>query len=318
VENRTWPALPYAAWRDTCTNLQLRAQVVGKIRLAQTPWVNHSWHVTEYLTARGLTTGPIPYADRVFDIEFDLLAHRLVVRVSDGATQSMPLVEQPLAEFYAALMTLLRECRLEVRIDRIPNEVPDPVRFDEDRVHRAYDAAAVERFWRALLQIDRVFQRFRSGFLGKVSPVHFFWGSFDLAVTRFSGRPAPLLTNSAPGLPLAVAREAYSHEVSSAGFWPGGSGVDDASFYSYAYPQPAGFEKSKVLPEQAYYHEELGQFLLPYDVVRNANSPDDTVLSFLQSTYQAAAESAGWDRNLECALGVPRVPRSLTTPPGAA
>jgi hypothetical protein len=210
-------------------------------------------------------------------------------------------------------MTLLRECRLEVRIDRLPNEVPDPIRFDQDRVHRAYDAAAVERFWRALLQIERVFQQFRSGFLGKVSPVHFFWGSFDLAVTRFSGRPAPLLENSAPGLPLAVAREAYSHEVSSAGFWPGGSGVDEASFYSYAYPQPAGFEKRKVLPEQAYYHEELGQFLLPYEVVRNSSSPDDTLLRFLQSTYQAAAELAGWDRNLECAFGVPRVPRSLTT-----
>jgi hypothetical protein len=311
MDNSIWPAIPYSAWRDTCTNLQLRSQIVGKIRLTQTPWLNHSWHVTQYLTARGLTTGPIPYADRVFEIDLDFLAHRLIVRASDGCTESLALVEQPLADFYRALMALLAVCRLVVRIDRVPNEMSDPIRFDEDRVHRAYDAAAVERFFRALLQIDRVFRLFRSGFLGKVSPVHFFWGSFDLAVTRFSGRPAPLLESSAPGLPLAVAREAYSHEVSSAGFWPGGSGVDDASFYSYAYPQPAGFEKSRVRPEQAYYHEELGQFLLPYEVVRTSSSPYETLLSFLESTYEAAAERAGWDRKLECVLGVPRVPRSL-------
>ena len=316
MDDKRWPAIPYAAWRDTCTNLQLRTQIVGKIRLALTPWLNHSWHVTQYLSARGLTTGPIPYGDRVFEIELDLLAHRLFVRTSDGCTQSMALVEQAVADFYRELMALLGECRLEVRIDRMPNEVSDPIRFDNDRVHAAYDAPAVERFFRAVLQIDRVFRLFRSGFLGKVSPVHFFWGSFDLAVTRFSGRPAPLLQKSAPGLPLAVAREAYSHEVSSAGFWPGGSGVDDASFYSYAYPQPAGFEKSTVLPEQAYYHEELGQFLLPYEVVRNSTDPDQALLTFLQSTFRAAAERAGWDRTLECALGAPRVPRSLLMQPG--
>jgi hypothetical protein len=307
-----WPALPYAAWRDTCTNLQLRTQIVGKIRLAQTPWVNHSWHVTLYVSARGLTTGPIPYAHRVFEIEFDFLAHRLSVRMDDGSSRSLALVEQPVADFYRELMVLLSECRLEVRIDRMPNEVTDPIRFDQDQVHHAYDAPAVERFSRALAQIDRVFRLFRSGFLGKVSPVHFFWGSFDLAVTRFSARTAPLLEKSAPGLPLAVAQEAYSHEVSSAGFWPGGSGVDDASFYSYAYPQPPGFEKRKVLPGQAYYHEELGQFLLPYEVVRSSRSPEETLLTFLQSTYAAAAELGGWDRSLECELGVPKVPRSLS------
>lgn len=316
MDKHSWPALPYAAWRDTCTNLQLRLQIVGKIRLALTPWVNHSWHATAYLTARGLTTGPIPYADRVFDIEFDFLAHRLNVRSSDGRTQSMALVEQTVVDFYRALMALMSDCGLEVRINRTPNEVTDPIPFDEDRVHRAYDPGAVERFWRALLQIDRVLRLFRSAFLGKVSPVHFFWGSFDLAVTRFSGRPAPILKNSAAGLPLAVAQEAYSHEVSSAGFWPGGSGVEDASFYSYAYPQPAGFADSQVQPEQAYYHEGLGQFLLPYEVVRNSTSPDSTLLSFLQSTYAAAAERAGWDRTLECALGVPRLPRSLSSQPG--
>ena len=311
MDESSWPAIPYAAWRDTCANLQLRTQIVGKIRLALTPWVNHSWHVTQYVSARGLTTGPIPYADRVFEIELDFLAHRLLLRASDGCMESLALVEQTVADFYRDVMALLGECRLEVRIDRLPNEVADPIRFDDDRVHRAYDPAAVERFYRALQQIDRVFRHFRSGFLGKVSPVHFFWGSFDLAVTRFSGRPAPLLQSSAPGLPLTVAQEAYSHEVSSAGFWPGGSGVDDASFYSYAYPQPAGFEKSQVLPEQAYYHEELGQFLLPYEVVRKSPAPEQKLLSFLQSTYVAAAELAGWDRRLECALGTPRVPRSL-------
>ena len=308
----TWPALPYQAWRETCTNLQLRSQIVGKIRLAQTPWLNHSWHVTAYVTARGLTTGPIPHGDRVFQIDFDFIDHRLVVQTSDGLTRSMPLVEQTIADFHAAVVAHMRDLKLEVKFHGIPNEVPDPIPFTEDREHRAYDADAVQRFWRALLQIDRVFKLFRSGFLGKVSPVHFFWGSFDMAVTRFSGRPAPPLPSANPGLPLAVAREAYSHEVSSAGFWPGGSGVDDAAFYSYAYPQPEGFSKTGVRPPQAFYHDELGMFLLPYEVVRTADSPDEVLLSFLQSTFDAAADRAGWDRAaLECALGVPRVPRPL-------
>jgi hypothetical protein len=318
MDEINWPALPYAAWRDTCTNLQLRTQIVGKIRLALTPWLNHSWHVTQYVSARGLTTGPIPYADRVFEIELDFLAHRLLLRASDGCTQSLALAAQTVADFYRDVMALLGECRLEVRIDRMPNEIADPIRFDQDRMHRAYDPVAVERFWRALQQIDRVFRHFRSGFLGKVSPVHFFWGSFDLAVTRFSGRAAPLLQNSAPGLPLAVAQEAYSHEVSSAGFWPGGSGVDDASFYSYAYPQPPGFEHSRVLPGEAYYHEDLGQFLLPYEVVRCSTSPEQVLLSFLQTTFEAAAERGGWDRSLECELGVPRTPRRLSRQSGSA
>jgi hypothetical protein len=312
MDRALWPALHYQEWRETCTNLQLRTQIVGKIRLAQTPWLNHSWHVTQYVTARGLTTGPIPYENRTFEIEFDFVGHRLIVHSSDGCTQSLALVEETIADFYHAVMALLHECGLEVRINRIPNEVADPIAFDQDHKHREYDAEAAGRFWQALLQVDRVFRLFRSGFLGKVSPVHFFWGSFDLAVTRFSGRSAPLLQSSAPGLPLSVAREAYSHEVSSAGFWPGGSGADDASFYSYAYPQPPGFPKARVEPAQTYYHEELGQFLLPYDVVRKSSSPDDTLLAFLQSTYQAAADGAGWDRAaLECAPGVPRIPRSV-------
>jgi hypothetical protein len=305
-----WPELPYSAWRDTCANLQLRTQIVGKIRLAQTPWINHSWHVTLYVTGSGLTTGPIPYEAQTFQIDFDFVAHQLVVRLDSGLTRSMPLVEQPIADFYAHLFNMLEQLGLSIRIVRTPNEVSNPIPFDRDREHRAYDASAVNRFWQALVQSDRVFTLFRSGFLGKVSPVHFFWGSFDLAVTRFSGRRAPFRGGTTPGLPNAVVQEAYSHEVSSAGFWPGGDGVDDAAFYSYAYPEPEGFAKAKVQPAQASYHEQLGMFTLPYETVRTAASPDETLLIFLQSTYDAAADLGHWDRAaLECALGVPRVPR---------
>ena len=307
-----WPALPYADWRETGASLQLRTQIVGKIRLAQMPWINHSWHVTQYLTARGLTTGPIPHEGRVFQIDFDFVDHCLRLQCSDGQTRLMPLVEQTVADFYAQLMTLLRELGVPVRIAALPNEVTDPIPFDEDRQHRAYEAAAVQRWWRALLQVDRVFTVFRSGFLGKVSPSHFFWGSFDLAVTRFSGRSAPLHPGGVPALPDAVVREAYSHEVSSAGFWPGGGDIDYAAFYSYAYPEPAEFSNARVLPSQAFYHATLREFLLPYDAVRTAVSPDEALLSFLQSTYEAAAEQAKWDRSaLECAFGVARVPRRL-------
>jgi len=307
-----WPALPYDAGRDSCTNLQLRGQIVGKIRLAQTPWINHSWHVTQYVTARGLTTGPMPHGERVFQIDFDFIDHRLVVQASDGRSRSMPMVEQTVADFYAALMALLGELKLDVRINLRPNEISNPIRFNEDREHRAYDPVAVHRFWRALLQVDRVFTLFRSGFIGKVSPVHFFWGSFDLAVTRFSGRPAPLHRGGTPGLPDAVVREAYSHEVSSAGFWPGGDGATYAAFYSYAYPEPAEFDTAEVRPSQAFYHKDLGMFVLPYDVVSEADSPDEVLLSFLQSTFDAAAQRGRWDRNaLECALGVAGVPRRL-------
>lgn len=309
-----WPDLPYEAWRETAANLQLRSQIVGKIRLAQTPWINHSWHVPHYVTARGLTTGPIPYQARMFQIDFDFIDHLLLVRASDGRTRSLPLVAQTVADFYADLMALLDDLDLAVRITPIPNELPDPIRFDQDRTHRAYDADAVQRFWRALLQVDRVFTLFRSAFLGKVSPVHFFWGSFDLAVTRFSGRPAPLHPGGVPSLPDAVVREAYSHEVSSAGFWPGGGGVDTAAFYSYAYPEPAGFKDAPVRPAQAFYHAGLHEFVLPYDAVREAESPDDVLLSFLQTTYDAAAECARWDRPaLECQMGRPGVPRQVST-----
>ena len=311
----TWPALPYDAWRETYANLHLRTQIVGKIRLVQTPWINHSWHVTQYVTARGLTTGPIAHDDRTFQIDFDFIDDRLVIEASDGGKRTLPLVEQTIADFYTAVMKALGELRLDVHINPLPSEVENPIRFDQDREHRVYDAEAARRFWRALFQVNRVFTLFRSGFLGKVSPVHFFWGSFDLAVTRFSGRPAPLMQSSGPGLSLAVAREAYSHEVSSAGFWPGGAGVDYAAFYSYAYPQPEGFSKARVEPRETFYHEELGQFLLPYDVVRTAASPDDVLLAFLQSTYEAAADNARWDRAaLECPYGMPNVPRPVAAP----
>jgi len=306
-----WPELPYPEWLDTYRNLHLRTQVVGKIRLVQTPWLNHSWHVTLYVTPRGLTTGPIPYEVRSFWIEFDFLEHRLLVEASDGRKRSLPLVEQTIADFYAAVLAALREIGIQVRIHERPNEIPDAIPFDQDHEHRAYDPRAAQRFWRVLVQVERVLQKFRTGFLGKASPVHFFWGSFDLAVTRFSGRQAPPHPGNMPGLPDAVAREAYSHEVSSAGFWPGGGAIDYPAFYSYAYPTPAGFRSAAVRPSEAYFNETLGEFILPYDAVRTAVSPEDTLFEFLQSTYEAAAVHGRWDRAaLECLPGVPGIPRS--------
>ena len=303
--------MPYAQWRDTCENLQLRTQIVGKIRLALTPWLNHSWHVTLYLTARGLTTGLIPHPERPLQIDFDFIDHRLVIQASDGSARSLLLVDQPIADFYTSVLGVLADIGLRVRIHHTPNEVDNPIPFVDDRVHHAYDREAAQRFWCAMLQIERVFSRFRTSFLGKVSPVHFFWGSFDLAVTRFSGRTCTPPTSSRPGLPDAVSREAYSHEVSSAGFWPGGAGIDYAAFYSYAYPEPEGFAKASVQPADVRYDASLGMFLLPYDSVRNASSPDDALLTFLQSTYEAAATNGRWDRTLECAVGQPGIPRPV-------
>ncbi len=245
VNTKAWPALPYAAWKDTCTTLQLWTQIVGKIRLAQTPWLNHSWHVTLYVTARGLTTSPIPYGDRMFEIDFDFIDHVLRLQTSDGTERRLPLRPQPVADFYAAVMAALAELGIKVRINETPNEIPDAIPFSQDRVHSTYDADYAHRFWQVLAQADRVFKDFRTCFLGKSSPVHFFWGSFDLAVTRFSGRTAPPHPGGVPNLPNTVAREAYSHEVSSAGFWPGGGMIDDAAFYSYAYPEPKRFPRGR-------------------------------------------------------------------------
>jgi hypothetical protein len=291
-----WPALPYEAWKDTCTTLHLWTQVVGKIRLARTPWINHSWHVTLYVTARGLTTSPIPYQGRAFQIDFDFIDHALVIRTSDGHERRVALEPRSVAEFHDALMAALAKLDIRVRIHGSPNEVPDPIPFRDDHAHASYDRDYAERFWRALLQVDRVFKQFRTRFLGKVSPAHFFWGSFDFAITRFSGRTAPPHPGGIPHLPDAVTREAYSHEVSSAGFWPGGGGIEYPGFYSYAYPTPAGFAAAPVRPAAAFFHEQLGEFILPYDAVRTAAAPDAMLLEFLQTTYEAAANAAAWDR----------------------
>jgi hypothetical protein len=303
-----WPALDYAAWRDTALTLQLWTQIVGKIRLALTPWVNHSWQVPLYVSARGLTTGPIPAGKEIIEIEFDfrnLAAQRLLLNGSNGREAWIDLEPQSVAEFYQNVLSALRLMGVAVSINEMPNEMPNPIRFSEDRDHATYDPAAAHRFWRALIQTDRVFKLFRSSFLGKVSPVHFFWGSFDLAVTRFSGRKAPPHPGGVPHLPDAVAREAYSHEVSSAGFWPGSAAFPRAAFYSYAYPEPPGYRAQRV-PQGAAFDPSLGEFILPYDTLRAASDPDVLLLDFLGATYAAAAECGKWDRAaLECNLGVP-------------
>jgi Family of unknown function (DUF5996) len=306
-----WSELPYAAWKDARDTLHLWTQIVGKIRLMQAPWLNHSWHVVLYVTARGLTTSPIPYGERAFEIDFDFIDHVLCVRTSDGQVRQIALAPMSVAKFYAELFAVMAELGLHIRITTMPSEIADGIPFDQDRTHAAYDRDYANRFWRVLLSTHRVFTQFRTGFLGKASPVHFFWGSFDLAVTRFSGRPAPRHPGGVPHLPDAVAREAYSHEVSSAGFWPGGGGpVDYAAFFSYAYPPPQGFAAARVRPEQAFFSKELGEFLLPYDAVRTAPDPAQALMEFLQSTYEAAANLGNWDRAaLECELGEAGRPR---------
>ncbi len=293
-----WPELPYAEWADTAATLHLWTQIVGKARLWQTPWQNHSWHVPLYLTARGLTTSPIPHGGRIFEMRFDFIDHELVIDSADGRQASVALVPRTVADFYQETMAALAGLDLAVSIYTTPSEIPDAVPFEKDTEHKSYDPEYAQRFWRALLQIDRVFKEFRSRFIGKVSPVHFFWGSFDLAVTRFSGEEAPPHPGGVPNFPDWVAREAYSHEVSSAGFWPGGGGIDYPAFYSYAYPAPEGFSQKPVTPADAFWSNDLGEFVLPYDAVRTADSPDDTLLDFLQSTYEAAADSAEWQRAL--------------------
>jgi hypothetical protein len=295
-DTEPWPALPLEAWSDTCATLHLWTQIVGKIRLAQSPWVNHGWSVTLYVTPRGLTTSPIPYGTRVFQIDFDFTDHRLLIQTSDGGTGAVALRPQSVASFYGQLWNELGKLDLHVRISAAPNEVQDPIPFEKDERHSSYDPDYANRFWRVLLQSDRIFKRFRARFIGKCSPVHFFWGAPDLAVTRFSGRPAPEHPGGVPHLPDSVAREAYSQEVSSCGIWPGGGAIAYPAYYSYAYPAPPGFAASPVKPAAAFYSQDLGEFILPYDVVRQAESPDDTLLEFLQSTYEAAANLAGWDR----------------------
>jgi Family of unknown function (DUF5996) len=300
-----WPDLPYANWRETALTLQLWMQIVGKIRLSLTPWLNHGWQVPLYVSARGLDTSPIPFGRENLELEFDFIDHQLVVRTSRGDNESLPLEPQTVAEFYRRVTELLARMDVVVTINEMPNEIPNAIRFSRDIDHGAYDAGAAHRFWRVLMRADRVFKLFRSGYLGKASPVHFFWGSFDLAVTRFSGRTAPLHPGGVPNLPDAVAQEAYSHEVSSAGFWPGSEAYPHAAFYSYAYPAPEGFRAQNV-SKGAYFDAKLGEFVLRYDELRAAPDPDALLLDFLSTTYAAAADCGHWDRAaLECPFGIP-------------
>jgi hypothetical protein len=291
-----WPALALNDWIATRDTLHMWLQIVGKIRLKQTPWVNHSWHTTLYVTSRGLTTSPIPHGERQFQIDIDLIDHRLIIESSEGRVGGFALEPQPVAAFYQRLMQELGALTLPVRIVAKPNEVAEAVPFPRDEVHRAYDAEAVSRFWRILMQADRVMKEFRARFIGKCSPVHLFWGAMDMAVTRFSGRPAPLHPGGIPNLPDRVAQEAYSHEVSSCGFWSGTAPVDYPAFYAYAYPEPQGFAGAPVQPAGAFYSPDFREFILPYDVVRESADPDETLLEFFQSTYEAAAELARWNR----------------------
>ncbi len=293
----SWPSLPLEEWIDTCATLHLWTQIVGKIRLAQSPWINHCWHVTLYVTAKGLTTSPIPYDARVFQIDFDFVDHALLIQSNDGRNGRLPLQPQSVAEFYQRLKEELGKLDLPVQIHPKPNEVPDPIRFDHDETHGAYEPDYANRFWRILVQADRVFKQFRSRFVGKCSPVHYFWGAPDLAVTRFSGRRAPEHPGGIPNLPDRITRDAYSHEVSSCGFWPGGGSIAYPAFYSYAYPEPAGFARADIKPEAAFYSEELREYILPYDHVRQSDSPDDALLGFLQTAYENAANLGNWDRD---------------------
>lgn len=290
----TWPELPLEAWSDTYATLHMWSQIVGKVRLAKTPPVNHWWHVPLYLTSRGLTTSPIPDDDRTFQVDFDFVDHRLVIETSDGASGDLALGPMSVADFHQKTMAALADLGIEVEIWPVPVEVPEPIPFIDDLVHAAYDPTWANRFWHALAQSDQVAKAFRDDFLGKASPVHFFWGSFDLASTRFSGRKAPPHPG-APGVPDFITREAYSHECWSGGWWPG-AGLGEPAYYAYAYPEPDGFRDWAVEPGAAYYHDDLHEYVLPYDAVRTAADPDATLLAFLRTTYEAAAERGGWDR----------------------
>src|SRR6266536_4021071 len=289
------PALPFDSWKDTLATLHMWTQVVGKVRLELCPLVNHWWNVPFYVTARGMTSSAMPFQRGTIEVRFDFIEHQLLLETSEGRVAALALKMQSVAEFYEKFMTALAELNVAAKIWTTPCEIPDPIPFEQDHTHASYDPEAVHKFWRILVWVDQVFKEFRSGFLGKVSPVHFFWGSFDLAVTRFSGRAVPERPGADP-----ITREAYSHEVSSAGFWPGGGDIKGPAFYSYAAPEPPGFAEQRVRPQSAYYHPQMKEFLLMYDDVRTADSPKTALMEFLQSTYEAAAENGKWDRrNLE-------------------
>ena len=291
MADEVWPALPYDDWKETYATLHMWTQVVGKVALAQAPPVNHSWAITMQVTPRGLATRTLPHGPRSFTIEFDFVDHQLIVRASDGATRTMPLVSQTVADFYSKVMDLLRDMALPVAIWAMPVELPSPIRFDEDRLHHSYDPTYANRVWRILARSAHILDDARCHFVGKCSPVHFFWGAFDLAVTRFSGRPAP------PRDGPAFAREAYSHEVISHGFWPGSGPLLEAAYYAYAAPEPPGFKEARVEPASAYYHRELGEFILPYEAVRTTADPDGAIRMFVDSTYRQAADLARWERD---------------------
>ena len=292
----TWPPLPYPAWRDTCATLQLWTQIVGKIRLALSPKINHWWQSTLYVTPRGLTTGTIPYQTRTFEIRFDFIESQLYIEASNGAIRKIDLVTRSVSEFYHVVMAALKDLDIEVLIWTMPQEIADPIPFNRDDRHFAYDPESAQRFWQILVQVDRIMTIFRADFIGKSSPVHFFWGSFDLAVTRFSGRTAPQHPGGVPGMADWVTREAYSHEVSSCGFWAGGGEVTEPVFYAYAYPEPEGFSTYLIQPPEAFYHPQMHEFILPYEAVRQAADPDAMLLTFLRSTYEAVASLGNWNR----------------------
>jgi hypothetical protein len=295
-DSAVWPALPYEEWGETCATLHMWTQIIGKIRLKQTPPLNHSWHGALYLSARGLTTSPIPYGTRVFQIDLDFIDHVVTIATGDGMRRTMELKARPVAGFYRELFTQLADLGLQLRIHGRPNEVDPAIPFEQDYTHASYDAGSANRFWHVLLQTERVFRHFRSSFIGKCSPIHFFWGSFDLAVTRFSGAPAPRHPGGVPNCPDSVMQDAYSHELSSCGFWPGNEAAPTPVFYSYAYPEPPGYKAATVRPAAARYEQGMGEFILPYEAMRRAPSPDTALLEFLQSTYDAAAELGKWDR----------------------
>jgi hypothetical protein len=295
-ENPLWPDLPYGAWADTCDTLQLWTQVAGKVIMALTPLINHWWNVTFHVTARGMIKRAIPYPGGVFDIVFDFIAHRVDIAASDGRRESLKLEPMTVADFYAAFMQRLRRLGIDVDITTMPCEIENCVPFDRDRQHAQYDPGWVRKFHGALIQSDRVMNLFRGRFLGKCSPVHFFWGSFDLAVTRFSGRTAPPPQSHTPNVDDAVMAEAYSHECSSCGFWPGNGGFGQAAYYVYAYPEPEGYGAARLTMPDGAYNKDVGQFILPYEAVRQARDPDALLLAFLQETYAAAADLAKWDR----------------------
>ena len=296
MKTQDWPDLQYDKLKDTVSTVQLWTQIVGKIRLIKMPWLNHSWHVTFSVSPKGLTTGGIDYENGIFDLTFDFINHQLLITTSNGDNESIALYPRSVASFYKELFEKLKALEIDVKIYAKPNEIDPAIPFEEDKVHSAYDKDQINLFWKALLKIEPVFNKFRARFSGKCSPVHFFWGSFDLAVSRFSGRTAPQYSGAVNNIPLRVMQESYSHEVSSAGFWPGNEAFPHAAFYSYAYPTPTAFGTQKVLPVEAFYNKEMGEFLLLYDDVRSAAFPDKMLMEFLQSTYDAAADTGNWDK----------------------